>query len=185
MTRHQAPRGNALVVSLIGLAVMLSIVAGAIQMTDQNRRAAAAKMRGDQLVGCADVARKHVLARLRRFGVDPSLIQFGAATTGQTITTPNLLPTSPDPQDMMRLSTGHIGAAASSTGDATVVAVRAAAMGASKDQARDVANTIAEPTLGGRYYRAIVRCTDPLEGFANDPSRAREVEVEFTFRHGI
>lgn len=185
MRKTNAPRGNALVVSLIGLGVMLAIVAGAIQMTDQNRRAAAAKMRGDQLIGCADIARKHVLARLRRFGVDPSQIQFGPPTTSVAITTPGVLPTSPAGNEMMRMSTGHFYDTPVAGGAQTVVPVRAAAMGSSKDQARDVANTIAEPTLGGRYYRAVVRCSDPLEGFPADPTRVREVEVEFTFRHGI
>ncbi len=50
-------------------------------------------------------------------------------------------------------------------------------MGGSRYQVREMANTLAQTTLGGEYYRVIVSCRHPTSN--------AESEVEFTFRHGI
>ena len=47
----------------------------------------------------------------------------------------------------------------------------------SQNQVRDIANNIAGTTLGGTYYRVVVKCREPVTN--------RETELEFAFRHGI
>ena len=62
-------RGNALLMTLIALAVLMMIVAAAIQFTGTNREAAISKARADEVQACATTARKLLLSKLRTFGV--------------------------------------------------------------------------------------------------------------------
>ena len=59
-----------------------------------------------------------------------------------------------------------------------VVAVNAVSMGEASKQARDIANTVTDSggTLGGKYYRVVVKCHE---------GAGRESEVEFLFRYGL
>jgi hypothetical protein len=161
--RTRAPRGNALMLTLIAISVLMVLVGGAIQFTNYNREATAEKLRGDRVGACADAARRHLLSRLKLF----------RATSELQILDTTLID-DPDPSARSRMMTGHYGSEAEST----VVSVNAVAMGEATKQARDIANTVTDSngTLGGKYYRVVVKCHE---------SAGRESEVEFLFRYGL
>ncbi len=161
--RTRAPRGNALMMTLIAIAVLMALVVGAIQFTNYNREATAEKLRGDRVNACADAARRHLLSRLKL---------FRATTTLQILETK--LIDDPKPEARSKIRTGHYGTEA----EPTVVAVSPALMGAANRQARDIANVAAGNggTLGGQYYRVVVKCQE---------ASGRESEVEFLFRYGL
>ncbi|HYO74806.1 MAG TPA: hypothetical protein VEU33_52920 [Archangium sp.] len=161
--RTRAPRGNALMLTLIAISVLMVLVGGAIQFTNLNREATAEKLRGERVGACADAARRHLLSRLRLF----------RATSELQILDTKLIDHE-DPNERSRMMTGHYGSEAQST----VVAVNAVAMGEATKQARDIANTVTDSngTLGGKYYRVVVKCQE---------SAGRESEVEFLFRYGL
>lgn len=161
--RTRAPRGNALMLTLIAISVLMVLVGGAIQFTNYNREATAEKVRGDRVGACADAARRHLLSRLKLF----------RATNELQILNTTLID-DPDPDVRSKLMTGHYGSPAEST----VVSVNAVAMGEATKQARDIANTVTDSngTLGGKYYRVVVKCHEYA---------GRESEVEFLFRYGL
>lgn len=161
-------RGNALLVALIAISVLMVLVVGALQFTGKNREAAALKTRGDQTSACAETARAYLLSRLRLFNVNVTGLTLdqvlvanadGGAVNDTKMLTAHYDQTSPDPIKP------------------TVVPVSAAAVGASRKQIRDLANTVpGGVTLGGQYYRVVVKCREP---------GGRESELEFVFRYGL
>ena len=161
--KKRAPRGNALMLTLIAIAVLMVLVGGAIQFTNYNREATTEKLRGDRVSACADAARRHLLSRLKLF----------RATSELQILDTTLID-DPDPSARSQMMTGHYGGEAENT----VVSVSAASMGAATKQARDIANTVTDSggTLGGKYYRVVVKCHE---------NSNRESEVEFLFRYGL
>ncbi|HEX8820435.1 MAG TPA: hypothetical protein VF794_10950 [Archangium sp.] len=161
--KTRTPRGNALMMTLIAISVLMLLVGGAIQFTNHNREATAEKLRGDRVSACADAARRHLLSRLKLF----------RATNLQIFDTK--LIDDPDPESRSKMMTGHYNEDAS----ATVVSVNPVLMGAGGRQSRDVANVAAAGggTLGGQYYRVVVKCQESTSG--------RESEVEFLFRYGL
>jgi Tfp pilus assembly protein PilW len=163
MRQHLRPRGNSLMITLIALAVLMLLVAAAIQFTGTNREASVAKARADEVQACATTARKLLLGKLRTFGV---------ATGGLTLNT--RIPDSPSSADDKLVRTAHIDAPGL---EPVIVKLDSSVMGSSRYQARDVANTLASSTLGGEYYRVVVSC--------RHPSTNAQSEVEFTFRHGL
>jgi hypothetical protein len=163
----RAPRGNALLISLIAVAVLMVMVAGAIQFTNYNREAAVERVRGDRLASCADAARRHLLARLKLF------------RTPGTLTLESQLLDDAEASKRSKLMTGHYG---DSGAKATVVQVSPAAMGAASRQVRDIANVAPSGgTLGGQYYRVVVKCQEASASSAP----GAESEVEFVFRYGL
>jgi hypothetical protein len=166
-------RGNALLVTMIALAVLLVLSVGAIRFTGTNREAAAAKTRGDQVSACASTARKYLLSRMRVFGSQPTQLKLvseklldDAVTTKQST-----------------LDTAHYGQVETTgPGNAKSIAVvEASAFAAASRQVRDLANTSpTSGTLGGQYYRVVVKCAEP-----GNAGNTRESEVEFLFRYGI
>lgn len=164
---RRSPSGNTLMITLIALAVLMLLVAAAIQFTGTNNEAAIAKSRGDDLQACADTARKLIVAKLRTFP--------GAnAVSTSNLTLNTRIPDEQTGANDKLTRTAHIG---SSALEPVIVKLSATAMGSSRYQARDVANTLAQSTLGGEYYRVVVSCKQPTTG--------AESEVEFTFRHGL
>jgi hypothetical protein len=165
MTMHlqtSPPRGNALLITLIAIAVLMLMVAGAIQFTHYNREAAVEKSRGDRVGACAEAARRHLLSRLKLFHA-PGRLTLASELIDDA-----------DPTLRSQVLTGHYGDTAA---EATVVAVSPAAMGAASRQVRDITNVMpAGGTLGGQYYRVVVKCRE---------SGGRESEVEFVFRYGL
>ncbi|WP_375771847.1 hypothetical protein NR798_13440 [Archangium gephyra] len=162
--RKRAPRGNALMLTLIAIAVLTVLVGGAIQFTNYNREATAEKLRGDRVGACADAARRHLLSRLKLF----------RATSELQILDTTLID-DPDPNARSKMMTGHYGV---DEAQSTVVSVNAVSMGEATKQARDIANTVTDSggTLGGKYYRVVVKCHE---------NAGRESEVEFLFRYGL
>ena len=156
-------RGNALIVTLVALAVLMMIVAAAIQFTGTNREASISKARADEVQACATTGRKVLLSKLRTFGVSP---------TNLTVND-NFPDTQASSTDKV-MRTAHF----DNTGtEPVIVKLDSKLMGASRYQVRDMANTLAQSTLGGDYYRVVVTC--------RNPSSNAQSEVEFTFRHGL
>jgi hypothetical protein len=149
--------------TLIALAVLMMVVAAAIQFTGTNREAAAIKARADEVQACATTARKLLLAKLRTFGTPT-----GALTLNTVI--PDTQSAATDKQ----VRTAHFDSLALQP---VIVKLDSTIMGASRYQVREMSNTLAQSTLGGDYYRVVVTCRHP-------DSNAQS-EVEFTFRHGI
>ncbi|QRN94842.1 hypothetical protein JRI60_37910 [Archangium violaceum] len=166
--KKRAPRGNALMLTVIAMAVLLLLVGGAIQFTNYNREASSEKLRGDRVGACADAARRHLLSRLKLF----------RATSELQILDTKLID-DPDPNARTRIMTGHYSASKTdTTAQATVVGVDPVLMGASGRQVRDIANTVPASGgfMGGQYYRVVVKCKE---------TSGRESEVEFLFRYGL
>lgn len=157
-------RGNALMMTLIALAVLMMIVAAAIQFTGTNREASISKARADEVQACASTARKLLLSKLRTFGV---------SATDLTVNSEKFPDTQSTATDKV-MRTAHFDSTAPET---VIVKLDSKVMGASRYQVRDMANTLAESTLGGAYYRVVVTC--------RNPSSNAQSEVEFTFRHGL
>lgn len=167
--RPSTPRGNALITTLIAVAVLMILVVGAIQFTNSNREASAEKLRGDRVGACADAARRHLLARLKLLGSLNELTEFNVTLIDD-----------PDAAARSTMVAKHY-SSDTSTGtvnNPTVVSVSSVAMGAANKQARDMSNitTGSNGTLGGGYYRVVLKCKE---------SSSRESEVEFLFRYGL
>nr|QKW93605.1 hypothetical protein [Archangium sp.] len=166
--RTRVPRGNALLLTVIAISVLMVLVVGAIQFTNRNREATAEKLRGDRVNVCAEAARRHLLSRLSLFQATGSL---------QILDTK--LIDDPDPSARSRLMTGHY----DSEAVATVASVNAVTMGAAVGQAIELANNAPRSTiLGGQYYRVVVKCE---ESSGNPAAKGRQSEVEFLFRYGL
>lgn len=159
-------RGNALVVAMIAMAVLMVVVVGAIQFTGFNREAAAAKTRGDRLGACTEAARRHLLSRLRVFGIKVT----------ELMANPVNLADDPDVAQQTVMSAAHY-AGDGGTAGPTIVPVQGSAFGAARKQVRELSNTLpGTGTLGGQYYRVVMKCLEP---------GGREQEIEFVFRHGL
>lgn len=160
---NPSARGNALIMTLIALAVLMMIVVAAIKFTGSNREGAVIKARADEVQACASVGRKLLLSKLRTFGV---------STAGLTLDT--VIPDTQLATTDKKVRTAHIGATAP---EPVIVKLDSKVMGASRNQVREMANTLAQTTLGGEYYRVVVSCAHP--------GSTAQSEVEFTFRHGL
>lgn len=158
-------RGNALMMVLISLAILMMLVAGAIQFTGTNRQAAMAQSRGAELQACAITGRKMLLSRLRTYGI-----------SADSLTLDTVIPDSQNTADQTQVRLGHLDFDGGSPPQ-VVVELTAGSMGASGRQVRDVANIIGDTTMGGRYWRVVVSCKNPVTN--------AQSEVEFTFRHGL
>jgi len=156
-------RGNALLMTLIALAVLMMIVAAAIQFTGTNREAAISKARADELQACATTARKLLLSKLRT---------LGTPTGGLTLNT--VIPDTQAPATDKQVRTAHYD---SLVVEPVIVKLDSTVMGASRYQVREMSNSLGQSTMGGDYYRVVVTC--------RNPSSNAQSEVEFTFRHGI
>jgi hypothetical protein len=160
-------RGAVLIVVLVAMAVLAVLALGVIVFTGTERSAAIEGRRGEQLKACAEVARAHVLARLRAAGAAPETIEFAAPLLDEE-----------DPARRSLARTGHVyfgdaGVPAPISGGVLVVKT---GMGAQAGQARGLVDVIAQTsTLGGQYYRVVVACE----------SGGRQTEVEFLVRFGI
>lgn len=178
-------RGNSLMVTMIALAVLMVLVVGAIRFTGTNREAAVSKVRGDRLAACADTARRYLLSRLRVFGVSVTDLRLEGA-----VNQPNfyaLLPDDAVDAQKSRIGAAHYGTevtsiTASTQGVPSAVAiVPSSQIGSTGKMARDMANAApSTTTLGGTFYRVVMKCQEP-----GTLGAARESEVEFVFRYGL
>jgi hypothetical protein len=155
----RTPRGSALLAALSVLVVLALVTMATLQLASLSRGSAILDSRKLTQASCVEAARQHVLGRLRVFGLDPTSIQLDQAVQVDSGT--------------RQLRTGHISAP-------SVTSVRAIPpnlVGGSGARNRDMSNLVVpSPTLGGKYYRVVVACTDPAAG---------DMELEFTFRYGL
>lgn len=172
MTSRGSLRGNALVVVLVAIAVMSLLAVGAIRFTGANRDAAGARDRAEKVASCTEVARKYLLSQLPKNALSPTATEINPADS--TVQFERVLPDSTVASERSTAATAHYGLPARK---ATIVGVSPLAVGAARRQVRDVANSLGPGTLGGQYYRVVVRCIEP--------GTTRESELEFSFRYGI
>lgn len=163
MRVRYANRGNALMMTLIALAVLMLVVSAAMEFTGTNREAAIAKSRADELQSCAATARKLLISKLRTFNVQTSSLVLNT-----------VIPDTQVAGQEKEVRSAHYD---NLNPEPVIVKLDSKVMGASRYQARDVANTLAQSSMGGEYYRVVVTC--------RNPSSNAQSEVEFTFRHGI
>lgn len=155
-------RGNALLVTLIALAVLMLMTVGAIEFTGINRRAAVSQLSGDRISSCAETARRYLISRLNVFQLPREL------KLEQT------LMDDPNAADRSKMMTAHY---ADDVAQATVVAVGSEAFSASRQQSAELANNLpSDSTRNGGYFRVVVKCKE---------SANREAELEFLFRYGL
>lgn len=170
--KRPEPRGNALVVVLVAIAVLTVLVVGAIRFTGTNHDAAVMKNRSDQMGTCAEAARRYLLAQLPVNPLSPTATELNPADT--TVQFERVVPDTNDAARRSVMATGHVSTPAR---QATIIGVAPLAVGAARKQVRDVANSLGPGTLGGQYYRVVVRCIEP--------GSTRASELEFSFRYGI
>lgn len=166
--------GSALLAALIVIAVLAVVTLATFQLATIGKGQAARDSRTLVGASCAETARQYLLSRLRLFGLDPTTL-----TLDQTITVDS---------GSRRIFTGHarpsqLGADGlqHAVGSVAVIqsvqALPAQMVGSGAARNRDMTNMIVPgSTLGGRSYRAVVTCTDPMAG---------DVELEFTFKYGL
>lgn len=160
----RSSRGNVLMVVMIAIAVLMVMVVGAIQFTGTNREAAVANMKASASSACAETARRYLLSRLTLFGLPVTDITLANEALPEA------------PNERHTISTAHYGESVDG-GVKTVAIVEASAIGSSRNQIRDLSNAApAGTTLGGAYYRVVVKCVE---------SNNRESELEFLFRYGL
>ena len=163
MQRRMTPRGSALLVAMIALAVLMVLVVGAIQFTSTNQQASIAKVQGDRVGACAETARRYLLSRLRTASIPVTSLTLDEQAKDAVA-----------PADRTRMMTAHFGDTAAKP---TIQVVSSSDFGAAQKQVRDLAN--AAPTsasLGGQYYRVVMVCNE---------QGGRAAETEFVFRHGL
>ncbi len=162
MRLSQQPRGSALLIAVIALAVLLILVLGAIRFTGTNRVGAGSKLSSDRVAACAEVARRTLLSRLQL---------FGAPVKKLTLDGEKILD-DPDPSKQSTIATGHYDSAPMET----VVEITGMTGG---NNVRGLSNVMSRTGgMGGQYFRTVVKCREA-------PPSQREAEIEFIFRYGI
>lgn len=169
MLSSRSRRGSALLITLIALAVLMLLVVAAIQFTGTNRTGAGAKLRGDELAACGEAARRYLVSQLQIFGnTGNSNLPINSPVDARIIDQAT-------ESDRTRVYMAHYDE--TDAGIEDIAGVSSAFMGAAAKSARDLSNAApTNATLGGNYYRVVMKCRD-LGG--------RENEVEFLFRFGI
>jgi hypothetical protein len=164
-------RGSALLAALIVIGVLALVTVATMRMSSISKGQSAKDARTLSQTSCVEASRQYLLGRLRVFGLDPTIIKLDQPLTVETGT--------------RNLRTGHVrdqvgGVWQGDPSAAVVTSVRAVPpnlVGNSSARNRDISNVIVPgPTLGGRSYRAVVACSDPLAG---------DMELEFTFKYGL
>lgn len=166
MRLRPRPHGNVLLLSVVSVAILMVLVAGAIRFTGENREAAVSKLSGNRVHSCADVARQYLLGKLRVSGLNITDLQLD-----QTLP-------STDPDRSARLLTAHYTEpdAGGAAPEPTIAVLKAENISAARQQIRGMESVApASAMLGGQYYRVVVKCQ---EG-------PRESELEFVFRYGL
>lgn len=154
-----APRGMALVMALLVVVLVTLLVSGALAFTGSERNAAVLQTREDTLSACTQAARNLFLARLRV--LTPS-------ATGQVKLD--------DEYGLGTIRAGHFSGAKAPT-LTHVERLPANAVGASRDAARDISNTLGDAAEGASWYSVTALCQESRNG----PER----EVEFVVRVGL
>jgi len=167
-------RGSALLAALIVIGVLALITVATFRLAALSKNQSARDARSLSGAACVDTARQYLIGRLRVFGLDPTSITLDQAITVDSgtrrIYTGHARPTQFDRDGIAR----PVGTVAVVN---TVQALPPQLVGQAGARARDISNVIVpSPTLGGRSYRVVVSCTDPVSG---------DMELEFTFKYGL
>ena len=167
--RPQKLHGSAILAALIVIGVLALVTAVTLTISSMSKTNSARDARNLSNTSCVEAGRQYILGRLRVFGLDPTSIQLDQAIQVETGT--------------RHVYTGHVRPVAGGQpqGNYAVVnsvqAVPSQLVGNSNARNRDISNVIVPgSTLGGRAYRVVVACTDPLAG---------DMELEFTFKYGL
>jgi hypothetical protein len=162
-------RGSAILAALIVIGVLAVVTAVTLTLANISKGDSARDARVLSQTSCVEAGRQYILGRLRVFGLDPTSITLDQAVQVET--------------GSRRMYTGHVrpvvgGQPQGSVAVVTSVqAVPSQLLGNSSARNRDISNVIVPgSTLGGRAYRVVVACTDPLAG---------DMELEFTFKYGL
>ncbi len=166
-------------VVMIALAVLLFLVAAAIEINGTANEGAIASARADEMQACAAAARRVLLSRL------PNITLGGAPSPdGQPVVSGSFtmdtrtgygLPTSATAAEQNYALTGHLDDTAVQT---SIVSLNASAMGSAANSMRSVANTAGvDPVTTAQFYRVAVTC--------HHPNSNAKSELEFTVRHGF
>ena len=161
------PRAYILLIAAGAMVLMLVLVIGAIRFTGANQVGAITKARSDRLNSCGQAAKRALLTKLSLANLpDP-------AGLVQNVGLDESLPDSTSAGAQTRVMTAHFDESGASV---TLFKLNPAAMGASRSQVRDMANTPAQSlTLGGQYYAVVAKCREPS---------GQETEAEFVVRLG-
>jgi type II secretory pathway pseudopilin PulG len=167
--RSRSQRGSALIAGLIVVGVLAMVLVATLTIASASKNDSVRDARNLSQTSCVEAGRQYILGRLRVFGLDPTTIQLDQAVQVES--------------GSRRLYTGHVRTQAGGqpTGSVAVVtsvqAVPSQLVGNSSARNRDISNVIVPgATLGGRAYRVVVACSDPLAG---------DMELEFTFKYGL
>jgi hypothetical protein len=165
----QRARGSAILAALIVIGVLALVIAATLTLANISKGNSARDARVLSQTSCVEAGRQYVLGRLRVFGLDPTTIQLNQVVAVES--------------GNRTLYTGHVrdvdgGVPVGSPAVVTSVqAVPSQLVGNSNARNRDISNVIVPgSTLGGRAYRVVVACSDPLAG---------DLELEFTFKYGL
>ena len=182
MMTHCKPRpvrGNALMLTLIALTVLMVLVGGAIQFTNRNREAATEKIRGDRISNCVQAARRHLLSRLSLYNVPGGTLRH---LDTRLLDDENATQRTRMVSDHYQVEPGLDNSPAPGRTDpVTLARVPSATVGGKAALVSGLANRMVDTdqsTIG--YFRVITKCEEPS---ANPSLRGRQFEVEFLFRH--
>ena len=163
-------RGSALIAALIVIAVLATVTVATLRLASISKGQSLSDARKLSQSACVDAARQYLISRLRLLSKFP----LTELTFDQAVPVEN---------GTRHLYTGHArqnGPDGRPIGPLPVIesvkAVAASKVGGGKAGNRDLSNTIAPPTLGGKPYQVIVACSDPVAG---------DMELEFSFRYGL
>ena len=162
-------RGSALIAALIVIGVLALVTVATLRLADISKGQSAKDARKLGQAACIDAARQYLISRLRLFQVN-SQVSFDQVIT-----------TEAGPR---HIYTGHVrqpDASGQLTGAVpvsvnAVTPVTAGIIGGGNVNRREITNMIGNASIGGRPYRVIVACSDPLAG---------DMELEFTLKFGL
>jgi type II secretory pathway pseudopilin PulG len=153
-------RGHALVLALALVVLATLMVAGALRFTGDERSATALQARNDLLSACTQAARNRFLSRLRvlpanveHIRLDSREESYGSFSLG----TGHFPGTPPEITHVRRLPPSEVGA--------------------SRELAGDISNSLGSATSGAAWYAITALCQESPSG----PQR----EVEFVIRVGL
>jgi hypothetical protein len=168
-------RGSVMIFAVAAVAILLLMVVAVVKWSGGAGQAVTAKVSGDRMDACAQAARRYLLSQLSLNGVNATEVTIPA----EGATGPVTIPDAVNAADQTRIYTGHYTESPSGTPSAetTISLVSGGAMGASRQQVRDLTNALpGSSVLGGQYFRVVVKCRQ---------SDNRESEYEFVFRYGM
>ncbi len=167
---RRAPRGSALLMSVIVVLVISVIAVGIIRFASREVAGSTAGARYGALVACADAGRRLMLSQFHAVGLAPtSLSPLNRALDSSL------------PGAQTLVVGGHVDEPASSVQVNQVVFLPDNAFGPS-NRVRDLSNVISLAGQGGKPIKVMVHCIDHGDG---TPTGGRQLEVEFGVRFGI